>query len=50
MIKAVVRYVYYILIGVVVVGALGGYLNFLADRDSKMWNYYEQQRVSRESQ
>ena len=42
MIKAVMRYIYYILIGAVVVGALGGYLNFLADRDSKMIQHFEE--------
>ncbi len=47
MIKAVVRYIYYILIGVVVVGALGGYLNFLSDRDSKMIDHYEQTQNDR---
>jgi len=47
MIKAVMRYIYYILIGVVVVGALGGYLNFLADRDSKMIDHYEQTQNDR---
>ena len=47
MIKAVIRFVYYTLIGAVVVGALGGYLNFLADRDSKMIDHYEQTQNDR---
>ena len=42
-----IRFVYYTLIGVVVVGALGGYLNFLADRDSKMIDHYEQTQNDR---
>jgi len=37
-----IRFVYYTLIGVVVVGTLGGYLNFLVDRDSKMIQHFEQ--------
>ena len=47
MIKAVMRFIYYTLIGVVVVGSLGGYLNFLADRDSKMIDHYEQTQNDR---
>lgn len=47
MIKAVMRYIYYILIGAMVVGVLGGYLTFLADRDSKMIDHYEQTQNDR---
>ena len=47
MIRAVMRYIYYILIGAMVVGALGGYINFLADRDSKMIDHYEQTQNDR---
>ena len=47
MIKTVLKDIYHILIGVLVVIALGGYINFLADRDSKMIDHYEQTQNDR---
>ena len=45
--KKIFNFIYYILIGAMVVGVMGGYLNFLDDRDSKMFEYYEQSTISR---